>query len=216
MESYENILYALSENGPVVDPVFYGMELTLMPGANTQSDTDSHWLDANPHIYMSVSQAAAITERIAEFLCVWDAEHEEVYRKNLENAKNHLDSLRNTLSGQLEEAEIPPVIIMNEALVYFVQDYDLDIAMCYERESGEDFTGTELEMCIAALKNSGGKYILLEKQAPQSLCKSLTNAGFVPVKMDVMSTRRAQEGFEGYCKAMQENVQTLLEALKTA
>lgn len=216
LESFENILYALGDDGPAVSAVLYDMELTEQGAVNTSEDTDSHWLDANPHIYMSIDGAIEIAERIAASLSLLDNENEAVYAQNLEHTRERLTSLQEILHEAMDGARKRRVIVMNEALVYAAKEYGLKVDLYYERESGESVEGYDLETCLEVLNDSDSRIILLEKQAPQNLVASLQNAGFIVVKVDTTSTRRADEGADGYFEAHQENVQALLSAFEEA
>lgn len=216
LESFETLLYALGDEGPAVSAVLYDMELRKEKAINSSQDRDSHWLDENPHIYLSIDGAIEIAERIAAALTVLDAENQQVYSENLANAQNKLHDLQDELHKSLSTAKKRRVIVMNEALVYAAEEYGLKVDLYYERESGEAIEGSDWENCLDALNESDARIVLLEKQAPASLMDSLQDAGFIVAALDTMSTRSATEGSEGYFAAHQENVRTLLEAFKEA
>ena len=216
LESFESVLYALGDGGPAVAAVFYDMELLEQKAVNTSEDTDSHWSGANPHIYMSIDGALEIAQRIAATLVMLDAEHEAIYSRNLENAQNRLRSLQETLENKLSGSRKRRVIAMNEALVYAAKEYGLKVDLYYERESGENIEGYDLDSCLDTLNASDSRIVLIEKQAPQSLVNALREAGFIVALMDTMSTRRADEGADGYIEAHMENVQALTEAFEEA
>lgn len=212
LESFESVLYALGEDGPAVSPVLYDMELAEYKGINTQDDTDSHWLDANPHIYMQISGMTEIAQRIASSLILVDPENEELYLANLKRAEERLQALSDELDGELAGLKGQKVIVMNEALVYAAQGFGLEIDLCYERESGEDLFDSDLQACLKMLEQSDAQVVLIEKQAPRSLSEALENAGYRIAAMDVMSTRRANEGSDGYFVAQRANARALVSA----
>lgn len=216
LESFEGVLYTLGEDGPAVAAIFYDMELSEQKAVNTSEGVDSHWSGANPHIYMSIDGAMEIAQRIAATLVILDAEHEAIYKKNLENAQNRLKSLQEMIEKTLSGSRKRRVIMMNEALAYAAGEYGLKVELYYERESGEDIKGYDLESCLEALNASDSRIVLIEKQAPQSLVNALREAGFIVALMDTMSTRRAAEGADGYFEAHLENAQALAEAFEAA
>lgn len=216
LESFESLLYALGDDGPVVVSVLYDMDLKEQKAVNSSEDTDSHWLDENPHIYMSIDGAMEIAERIAESFSLLMPENAELYSANLDSAKNSLSTLQNTLLEEIKGVKKKRVIVMNEALVYAAEEYGLKVELYYERESGEAIEGYDWQSCLDILENSDSRIVLLEKQAPDSLVSSLRNSGFVVVLMDTMSTKRAEVGAEGYFAAHQENVQALIAAFTEA
>jgi len=216
LESFEDLLYAFGEQGPGVAAVLHDMPLTGQAAANVLSDEDSHWSGDNPHIYMSIDGATEICSRIASAMSVLDEAHRENYAANLRTATDKLAELDDELQNKLANMQDTKVIVMNESLVYAAREYGMNISMCYARESGEEMQDFEIEACLETLSNADTKLILIEKQAPQSLCRSLEDAGYFLVKMDTLSTRRADEGFEAYFDAQRENASALIDALKSA
>ena len=212
LESFESILYALGEDGPAVSAVLYNMDLINQPGVNTQEDAQSHWLDPNPHIYMQTDGMAEITRRVANTLMVLDSENEAVYQSNLEAALSALNALCDELRAELAHLQDEKVIVMNEALVYAADEYGLNADLFYERESGEGLYDADLETCLQALKKSDAHVILIEKQAPQSLCNALEDAGYSLARLDILSTRRATAGSDGYFEAQRANAYAIQEA----
>lgn len=212
LEDFESILYGLGENGPVVSAVLYNMELTEQKAVNTSEDTQSHWLDPNPHIYMQIDSMKEIVQRAANTLILLDAENEGIYKRNLEAAQARLDELRNEIEESLAEIRDQKVIIMNEALVYAAQEYGLKPCLFYERESGSELYDSDLDVCLRTLQKCDAKVILIEKQAPQTFCEALEAAGYRLAHMDVLSTHSASEGSEGYFEAHRENIQAIKAA----
>ena len=213
LETFESTLYALGEDGPAIVSVLYNLELATVKPAN-ETGEESHWTDENPHIYMTIDGAIAIAERITANLTVLDPEYADLYAENLEKAKNRLESLREEMHSTTGDLTGRKVIVMNEALVYAAREYGLDVELCYARESSESLYDRELEDCIEQLHACDARVILLEKQAPETLRRALEEAGFRVATLDVLSTRRASEGAEGYFEAQMENARALAAAFE--
>ena len=211
LEAFESTLYALGENGPAVTSVLYNLELATVKPAN-ETGEESHWTDENPHIYMTIDGAIAIAERIAANLAVLDPKYGDLYDKNLQEAQNRLESLRIEMHEVAGGLQGQKVIVLNEALVYAAQEYGLDVELYYARESGEGIYDRDLEACIELLSTCDARVILLEKQAPEALRRALEEAGFRVAALDVLSTRRASEGAEGYFEAQLANARALAAA----
>ena len=122
---------------------------------------------------------------------------------------NELTAQLRDITGDLSGLK---VILMNEALVYVARDYDLEIAGQYDRESGASLYDTELKNCLDALQAYDSKVVMIEKQAPASLVKALEEAGYHVALIDIMSTRRESEGFDGYIQAQTENARAIRRA----
>lgn len=216
LESFESILYALGENGPAVSALLYNMNLKELRAVNSSEETDSHWIGDNPHIYMDADAAAELCGRIAAAMALLDADHEEAYAANLQKSQDALSELKTEIEQDLSHLKGEKVIVMNEALVYADAAYGLNIDLCYERESGADIEGKDLENCLSALGRSDAQVILLEKQAPRQFCEALEAAGYRVAQLDIFSTGRANEGWEAYFQAQKENVQAIIEAFSEA
>lgn len=216
LESFESILYALGEDGPVVSALLYDMNLKHQMAKNSSEDTDSHWIGENPHIYMDVDAAQELCRRICATMVLLDPVHEKDYIANLQKAQNSLADLKEEIQQNLSSLQDKKVIAMNEALVYADTVYGLSIELCFERENGENIDGKDLENCLAMLENCEANVILMEKQAPQALCSALEAAGYRIAQMDVLSTHRSDEGAEGYFRAHRANVQAIMDAFSKA
>lgn len=212
LESFESVLYALGEDGPVVSSLLYNMDLRQQSGVNTQRDSLSHWLDVNPHIYMGIDGMREIVQRTANTLMMFDPENDQIYHDNLEKAQDNLDTLRKELTATLSHLKDEKVIVMNEALVYAADTYSLKVDLFYDRESGTSLYDADLDACMKALSRSEAKVVLIEKQAPQSFCEALEAAGYSVARMDILSTMQASEAKEGYFEAHRANAQAIINA----
>lgn len=210
LESFESLLYALGEDGPAVSGVLYNMDLSSTELKSERKD--SHWEGENPNIFLKTDGAMEIAVRIAATLEEIDPKYADVYAKNLEMTKNRLKSLQDEMHENARNLAGQPVILMNEALLYCTEEFDLEIALCIERESGESLYDQAMENCLAQLKASGAQVVFIEKQAPQRFCEDLEAAGYRLARLDTLSTRRADEGFDGYFEAMRANAAAIKAA----
>lgn len=215
LESFENALYSLGENGPAVASVLYNKELVpaMIVG---EDDDENHWQDLNPHLYMSAEGASLIAESIAAQLTVADPANAEIYIRNLENFQNRLRSVSGNLKQNMVGFENEPVILMNETAVYIAQEYQLEVELCVNRDSGEAYYDYELEKLLAQLEECKSRVILIEKQAPERFCEALEGAGFTLARIDTLSAKRAEEGLAGYLSALQENAAAVAQAFEAA
>ena len=205
LERFEAGLQALGEEELAVMEVLYNMELTTLEAENSDPDRESHWLDANPHIYMSLDGAVEIAGRVAQSMALLDPRYEEKYLENLERAERRLEELKEEIAAETGTLSGERVAVLNEALVYAAQEYGLEIALAWDRESGESMDTSTLEALLAAMDEADVRVVLIEKQAPQSLLEALEHAGIGVAALDVLSTRRANEGYEGYFTAQRAN-----------
>lgn len=214
LENFENLLYNLGEDGPGVTALMYNMELDSFNDAT--KDDESHWSGENPHIYMKTDGALALAERIAGSMRLMDAENSDIYEKNLAAAQAQLVALKAELQRETAHLKGKPVIVMNEALLYTAEEHSLEIEGVICRESGEALYDKALENCLKTLAGLQTKVILIEKQAPEAFCRTLEAAGYALARLDVLSTRTASDGGEGYFESMRANTAAICDAFAAA
>lgn len=216
LESFENILYSLGEGGPAVAAVLYNKELASGTGELADEGQENHWNGANPHLFMDPEGGILIAESIAAQLSVADPANSEIYMRNLAETENKLRSVSEEYKQYLSEFSGKKVILMNEAAVYIAQAYNLDAERCILRDSGEAYFDYELQKMLLELKECESRIILIEKQAPERFCEALEAAGFTLAKIDTMSAKRPEEGFEGYLEALRKNAVLVKAAFEAA
>lgn len=214
LEAFEDVLTSLGESGPALVEVLYGINEIV--GTDAASDEDaSHWSGENPHAYLSLNAAPTILSNIAASMSVLDARYAEQYEKNLETALEKLDKLKAEVDVLTSDCAGIPTALLSEATAYVAQDYDLDVVVQIERESGEALYGSDLEACIAQIQESGAQLALVELQVPKTLTDALIASGVRVAKMDILSMHRADEGYEGYFEAQRANAQALSDAVQS-
>ncbi len=210
LESFENTLFALGENGPAVTALLYNLELNSTQAEGIADGEISHWED-NPHIYMSVDGAITLAQRISASMQEFDPECSEVYRENCADAEKELQALKEQMLDICGDVSGMKVALLNEALVYFDDNFELNTVLCYHRESGEDIDNKE--KLLETIRMSEAEIVLIEKQAPLTLVKALEDAGLAVSKVDIMSTHTAADGYKGYFEAQMNNANELRIAI---
>lgn len=214
LEDFESTLFGLGENGPAVSAVLYNLPLFNPAKSHANGEGESHLTGANPHLYLSLEGAKQMLNSLSAALMSLDPGYSDRYVDNEREAELAIETLFDQCRTMLAEYAGARVVLMNEALIYVAQDYDLEVADWVDRESGTAFYDVELERCLERLAKSGTKIILIEKQAPQSFCEALEKAGYTLARLDVFSTHREGEGFEAYLDAQRENAEALRAALQ--
>jgi zinc transport system substrate-binding protein len=193
----------------VVAAVLYNKELASGMEENAADSEENHWNGANPHLFMEPEGGILIAESIAAQLCAVDPGNSEIYLSNLEEIENRLRSIIECNTDLKQNISGKKVILMNEVCVYIAQELGLDVEKYVFRDSGEAYFDYELEKVLSELEKCESRVILIEKQAPERFCEALERAGFVLTKIDTMSAKQANEGFEGYLDALTENAEVV-------
>ena len=212
LESFEATLQIWEEKPFALAEALYNVELVERAADNSDPDSETHWLDANPHIYMSIDGAIEIAGRIAQSMAVLDPRYADLYLENLDRAEAMLVELKEEISEETAALSGKRAAVLNEALIYAARDYELEAALCWDRDSGESMVETELESLLAALQENDIQVVLIEKQAPQSLLEALEGSDVAVAALDVLSTRRADEGYAAYFAAQRANAAAVREA----
>ena len=217
LESFESILLELANNGYALSEVLVGMDLFTQEAPDNSYDQEelSHIWGKNPHIYLHTDGAIEILNRISAYLTVLDPQYSEIYENNLAEVQNRLESVKQEIQSLSKQAQNLRVAILNEALIYPALEFGLEVAGWIDRESGQAMDSMELESCIESLEEMNAQLVLIEKQAPAALVDALQAAGYRTVLMDTLSTRRANEGFEGYLATLRANAQALSDAISS-
>ena len=215
LEGFESALFSLEENGPAVSAVLYNLEL-YNQDKPVDGESESHLDGANPHLYMSINGAKEIIDSAAATLQSLDPGYAQRYIQNAQSAGERLDQLLAENQAMLEDYAGRRVVLMNEALIYVVKDYGLEVADWIERESGEGLYGNELSQLLERLASSEAKVVLIEKQAPQMLTDALAAAGYAVARLDVFSAHREGEGFEAYIEQQSANARAVFDAFAQA
>ena len=211
MESFSDKLESMGESTLPMAEVMYGLELYRM---NENGDEESHFAGDNPHLYMSVEGARAILENIAATMMVLDETNADIYQANLEKMHDQVQKIQDEINKKTEVCVNMPVAILNESLVYVASDCGLEISCYFERESGEMLYGNYLDECLQTLSDKGAGLVLIEKQAPSALVKTLEDAGYAVAMLDTMSTMSEKDGVSGYFDALERNAEAVAEACK--
>ena len=214
LESFEETLFNWGENGPAMTAVLYNLELYAPEMSSSDgAEEDSHWAGQNPHLYLSLDGAEEILESIAASMASLDPVYAERYNANTDAAAAELEALKAQIKAITGDLSGRRVLLMNEALVYVARDYGLEIVGRHERESGTDLSSTQLRQWLDALsKDVDAAVVLVERQAPKNLTDALEKAGYRVARIDILSTRRESDGFQGYLDAQLENARALAEA----
>ena len=213
LESFEKTLFGMGERGPAVSALLYNLELiNNTTTRHSDGETESHLDGPNPHLYMSIEGAKQILESAAAMMQTLDPDYDSLYIENTEKACAALDALKaqtREITGDLTGRR---VVLMNEALPYVARDYGLEIAGQFDRESGVALDEGEIDACLEQLSGWEAKVVLIERQAPSSLVEALEKNGYTVARMDILSTRRTDEGFDGYIQAQTNNARAIRRA----
>ena len=172
--------------------------------------------EANPHVWVSISNDILQVQNIAQQLSALDAAHADQYKSNADEYVKKLSALRDKMHKSLDNAPHKDIITFHEAFPYFAKEFNLNIVAVIEREPGAEPTPKELEETIQQIKKSNIKALFAEPQYPSKAAEAIARETDAKVyTLDPAVTGDARpDAYNDYITAMETNLKTLQEALK--
>jgi zinc transport system substrate-binding protein len=171
--------------------------------------------EENPHVWVSISGAIQEVKNITEGLIAADPKNEASYRKNSEEYVKKLENLKNSMHEALKDIKTKDIVTFHEAFPYFAHEFGLNIVSVIEREPGSEPSAGELADTIKAINDAQTKVIFAEPQYSAKAAESIAaQTGAEIYVLDPVVTGPKVAELDSYEKTMEENLETLIEALK--
>jgi len=168
---------------------------------------------ANPHVWVSISNAILQVKNIGEQLAVLDPEHAAQYNTNTAAYVSKLEELKTRMHQSLDNVAKRDIITFHEAFPYFAREFNLNIAAVVEREPGSEPSAAELAETIDIVKKSGINALFTEPQYSARAAETIANETGARVFILDPVVSGPMEA-DAYIKIMEGNMKTLEEALK--
>lgn len=169
--------------------------------------------EVNPHLWVSLSGAAAQTQNISDQLGTLDSAHAPRYQENAHNYIAKLRQLQTEMHQALYNTANRRVVTFHEAFAYFAQEFDLQVVAVLEREPGSEPSAGELGGIIETIQKSDVKAVFAEPQYPADSATVVGKESGVPV-FNLDPAVDGPDDPDAYLQIMQRNAQVLKEALR--
>lgn len=171
--------------------------------------------EANPHVWVSVSNAIKQVENISTQLAEIDPAHKAQYEANAKAYIEKLTALRQEMHEELAPFKGREIVTFHEAFPYFADEFGLKLAAVIEREPGSEPTPAELEETIEIVQAAGIKSLFTEPQYSPKAAETIANAtGAKLYVLDpVVTGEAAPAAKDDYIIVMKKNEDVLKEAL---
>ena len=167
----------------------------------------------NPHVWVSISNDILQVRNIAEQLSSIDSAHAAQYKSNAEEYINKLETLRAKMHQNLDGVKNTNIITFHEAFPYFAKEFNLHIAAVIEREPGTEPSPKELEETINTIRDSQITALFTEPQYPAKAAETIARE--TGAKLYALDPAVSGDlTLDAYINIMEQNLQTLEEALK--
>jgi ABC-type Zn uptake system ZnuABC Zn-binding protein ZnuA len=161
----------------------------------------------NPHVWLSLSHAVRMVERIAEDFGRLDPDHAELYARNADRYEKALRALKAEFDARLSGAD--SVAALTEAFPYLTADFGIPVA---------DYLLAEMtpEQATARIRRAGVRVVLAEEAPEPALARAVKQAGARIVVLRTLETGWGEgEALDpgGYLKGMRANLEKLAHAV---
>lgn len=179
------------------------------------SEQKDHEHSVNAHVWVSITGAIAEVKNIGEQLAAADPDNAEKYRKNTEEYVKKLEAQREKMLNALKGIENRNIVTFHEAFPYFAKEFDLNVIEIIETEEGSSPSAGELAGKIKKIKESNVKALFTDPQNVTNIVQTVSKeTGIKVYELDPVVTGPEEPDLDAYIKAMDKNLDVLLEALK--
>jgi zinc transport system substrate-binding protein len=200
----EGFLGDLAESRPDLRQINASEGIEMLPGIEG---------DFNPHVWLSVPLAIRQVHQISEGLQQLDPAHASQYQVNERAYITRLQTMHERIQMALEPLAGTRIITFHEAFSYFAAEYGLAVEAVIAREPGSEPTAAELAQTINLIRDTGIKALFAEPQYPLKIAETIAlETGAKVFLLDPVVT--GEEAADTYEKVMEQNLQTLLQALR--
>nr|WP_317412696.1 metal ABC transporter substrate-binding protein [uncultured Solibaculum sp.] len=166
----------------------------------------------NPHVWVSISRYMKYVENIRDGLIAADPAHTQQYQENAALYLEKIQDLKDRMHAALDQVPHREIITFHEAFDYFAQEFNLHVAGVIQREPGTDPTARELVNIIETVKSTGCKALFAEPQYSSGVADTIAReTGAQIYLLDPAVSGETDK--DAYLRAMDQNLQVLLEAL---
>lgn len=179
-------------------------------------DHEDHDHDVNPHVWVSISKNIEEVSNIAEELSSLDPNHANEYQNNANEYIAKLENLKTEMHSTLDNIAHKDIITFHEAFPYFAEEFGLNIVGVIEIEPDSEPSAKEVENIISIINEKNIKALFTEPQYSSKIADTIAKeTGASIYTLDPIVTGDSNEkAYNDYIIKMQENLNTLKEALK--
>ena len=217
----ESFLDKVMDNYPELNIVTASDGIDMMEGEGHDHDHDHAEGDVhnpleeetvNPHVWVSISRYMQYVENIRDGLIAADPAHTQQYQDNASAYLEKIQRLKDEMHEALDHVSHRDIITFHEAFDYFAQEFDLHVVGVIQREPGTDPTARELVDIIETVKSTDCKALFAEPQYSSGVADTIARETGAQIYM-LDPAVSGDTDKDAYLRAMDQNLQVLLEAL---
>lgn len=182
-----------------------------------------HHGGTDPHVWLGIPEAIAMTECIRNELVQADLEHEAGYKKRAADYIRKLEQLGADGKKALAVKKDRNIVAFHDSLQYFARSFDVKVVASIEGLAGAEPDMGRFKDLLKVCQRDNVRVIAVEPQYPRNtaataLLTELKSKGVpdaVFAEVDPLETAEPDELTPDYYeKKMRENIENLVKALK--
>ena len=193
-----------TSDAPVID-CSEGVELLEAMG----HEGHDHDAEYDPHIWMDEGNVSVMLENITKALSDLDPDHEETYEANRAAA----DTALGYDAEKLSQLSGKPLITFHDGFQYFARATGLDLLKAIEEEEGAEASAAEIKEIVGLIGEYDIPAIFTEKNGSDATAQAISRETGCGVAQLGLVMSGDGSGIQPYVDAMNQNIDTILEAL---
>ena len=194
-----------SSDAPVID-CSQGVALLAALG----HEGHDHDAEYDPHIWMDPDRAAQMVWNVATVLSELDTMNGDLYTANASAAEARLQSEVNRVE---DPDDLAGLITFHDGFQYFAQATGLDLLKAIEEEEGAEASAAEIKEIVGLIGEYDIPAIFTEKNGSDATAQAISReTGCGVAQLDLIMSGDGS-GIQPYVDAMNQNIDTVLEAL---
>ena len=169
-----------------------------------------HDAEYDPHIWMDPERAAQMVWNVATVLSEVDTMNGDLYTANASAAEARLQS---EVVGVEDPDILAGLITFHDGFQYFAQATGLDLLKAIEEEEGAEASAAEIKEIVGLIGDYDIPAIFTEKNGSDATAQAISReTGCAVEQLDLIMSGDGS-GIQPYLDAMNQNINTVLEAL---
>ena len=193
-----------TSDAPVID-CSEGVELLEAMG----HEGHDHDTEYDPHIWMDEGNVSVMLENITKALSDLDPDHGETYEVNRAAA----DAALGYDADKLSQLSGKPLITFHDGFQYFARATGLDLLKAIEEEEGAEASAAEIKEIVGLIGEYDIPAIFTEKNGSDATAQAISRETGCGVEQLDLVMSSDGSGIQPYVDAMNQNIDTILEAL---
>lgn len=169
--------------------------------------------EANPHLWVSISNAILQVKNIGAQLSEMFPENAAGFTANTDAYAAKLEALKDRMHQELDGLPSRNIVTFHEAFPYFAKEFNLNIVGVIEREPGSEPSAKDLSDTIDTIQELKVKALFAEPQYPATAAETISKeTGSKVYILDPAVTGPMEP--DAYLDIMESNLNVLKEALQ--